>query len=273
MKPLLLLCFLLAGSQLTAQRLSIAWQTDTVFRSPESVIYDDTRQKIYVSNINGPSHLKDGNGFISRLNSDGTIEQLKWIDSLHAPKGMSIYAGKLYVADIDRLVEIDLRRDKPVKYYPINGAVFLNDVTASKDGTIYISDSRASKIFSWKDGVSQLWFKQPDSSRTNGLLVKGKFLYVGSTTLDRINTKNKKVQNIANNTGGIDGVTMDKVNNLVYSNWAGRIIGRYQKKWRLLLDTRDQSINTADIYIAKKIGLLLVPTFFDNRLLAFHISN
>ena len=43
------------------------WKTDTLFRVPESVIYDKDNDVVYVSNMNDNPREKDGNGFISRL--------------------------------------------------------------------------------------------------------------------------------------------------------------------------------------------------------------
>jgi len=57
---------------------------------PELVLYDDMRDVIYVANINGNPSEKDGNGFISILN---TMEVLK------IRNGYS--DGKLYVSNID----------------------------------------------------------------------------------------------------------------------------------------------------------------------------
>ena len=39
-----------------------------------------------------------------------------------------------------------------------------------------------------------------------------------------------------------------------------------------LLDTKDQKINAADIGYIESQELLLVPTFFDNRVVAYKVS-
>lgn len=44
---------------------------------------------------------KDNDGFISKLDKNGDILQLKFISNLNAPKGMSKIKDILYVVDID----------------------------------------------------------------------------------------------------------------------------------------------------------------------------
>ena len=90
------------------EKLEFLWESKDDLRVPESVCYDDARNKIYVSNIDGKPSEKDGNGFISMLTTEGDIMNLKWVDGLDAPKGMGIHKGSLFVADIDNLRIIDL---------------------------------------------------------------------------------------------------------------------------------------------------------------------
>jgi hypothetical protein len=267
------LLILFFSEQIQAQQLEKIWETGKVFASPESVMYDRTSGLIYVSSINGNSGDKDGNGFISRLHPDGSVKDLYWINGLHAPKGMAVDKGRLYVADIDRLVEIDIHTGEIAGYYTSPDAVFLNDVAAAEDGTVYVSDSRANRIFRLKEGKLELWLTHPDFSKTNGLLVRGRYLYVGSLVIHRINRKNKRIKIIQKNCGGIDGLVENEKGELIFSNWFGRIVIRQRNKLHVLLHTKEQQINTADIFYSSELKLLLVPTFLDNRVLAYRITN
>ena len=63
-------------------------------QTPESVLWDATRQVWYISNINGNPPQKDDNGYILRVGPDGQkIDSLPFINggdadvTLHAPKG------------------------------------------------------------------------------------------------------------------------------------------------------------------------------------------
>ena len=53
--------------------------------------------------------VKDGDGYISRIKSDGSQEEvtLKYITGLNNPRGIFAIQGTLYICDIDRLVGFD----------------------------------------------------------------------------------------------------------------------------------------------------------------------
>ena len=89
-----------------------AWEASG-FMSPESAVYDAKRNIVFVSNANGNPNEKDGNGFISTLRPDGTIIQLKWVEAgLNAPLGMVLAGDKIYVSDVDRLVEVEIDKGR-----------------------------------------------------------------------------------------------------------------------------------------------------------------
>src|SRR5690349_6737440 len=52
----------------------------TGLATPESVFYDEARDRYLVSNINGKPGDADNNGFISELSPDGTVKTLKLIE-------------------------------------------------------------------------------------------------------------------------------------------------------------------------------------------------
>ena len=100
------------------------------FMRPESAEYDPSRNLVYISNVNGDSKKKDGNGFISRVSPDGLVVQPEWVIGLDGPKGMAVVGDRLFVSDIDRLIEIDITKAKVSKRYRAKDAKFLNDVAA-----------------------------------------------------------------------------------------------------------------------------------------------
>jgi sugar lactone lactonase YvrE len=116
------------------------------FQGPESVKYDPDLDVWYVANINGSPVAKDGNGYISRLKSDGTVDSMKYIESgkhgvtLNGPKGMALQGDTLWVADIDAVRGFNRRTGIPVASITLKGAKFLNDLAVGPDG-IYITDT------------------------------------------------------------------------------------------------------------------------------------
>lgn len=116
------------------------------FSHPESVLIDGDRR--FVSNIGEKLDPlgHDGDGFISELAADGRIVALRALptgdDRLDLPKGMAMFGGRLYVADIDRLVGFDLSTRRQVfgTKVPAGGLTLLNDVAAMDDALV-VSDT------------------------------------------------------------------------------------------------------------------------------------
>ena len=96
--------------------VEIIWETEKIFELPESVIYDPTNEVLYVSNITAsPLLRKMGRVTYLKIGLDGSIIKKKWIDKLNAPKGLTISKDKLYIADVDELVEVDIASAKIYK--------------------------------------------------------------------------------------------------------------------------------------------------------------
>src|SRR6187551_3037443 len=90
----------------------------TGFKTPESVLPDDSGQALFVSNANGGVLTKDGNGYLSKISPDGKMITAEWVKGLNAPKGLGLVGGTLYVADIDELVAVDIAKGEITKSYP-----------------------------------------------------------------------------------------------------------------------------------------------------------
>ncbi|WP_051312870.1 SMP-30/gluconolactonase/LRE family protein [Sporocytophaga myxococcoides] len=248
------------------------WETEAILKTPESVIYDEKRNVLYVANINGDGSAHDGNGFITKLGTDGKITEFEWVKGLDAPKGMGIVGNKLYVTDIDKVVVIDIQSGKIENSYKIEGAVFLNDITTDASGNVYISDSSNKKIYLLKDGNSSLWLENNSFEKPNGLLA----LKDGLRVIDmkggkfyNVSYDKKNAEVIAENVPSGDGIV--EITNGVYliSNWNGEVNYIKGKTVSKLLDTKEQKINSADIWYIPQQKLVLVPTFFGNKLVAY----
>ena len=247
-----------------------------MLKTCESVFYDEENDVIYVSNIgNVPPDAKDNDGFMSKISTTGKILELVWVSEIHAPKGMGKIGNKLYVTDIDELVEIDISSGKITQRYPIEGAKFLNDITIAKDETIYISDNRSNKIYSFKNGEATLWLEKEDFGGPNGLLSQGNKIMIAAFTSGsflNVNTDNQEIQELANGIIGGDGIAAVGDDYLV-SSWHGEVYHVDQNgSTTKLLDTKDAKINAADIDYSQSKNLLLVPTFFGNKVVAYRLD-
>ncbi len=259
-------------SQAQTHQLVKLWETDTLLKTPESVLYDAKGKILYISNIDGMPAEKDGKGSIAKLALDGSIINANWVTGLNAPKGMGIYKKKLYVSDLTEVLVIDMDNGSILQHIPIEGSVFLNDITIDKKGAVYVSDSRINKVYRIEKGfvVAQLQnLKGP-----NGLLAIGNDLLV----LDKgYLLKMLENGNIANVTEGMDpstdGIEMVIPNEYLISCWNGIIYYVDAKgNKETLLDSRSQKLNTADIAYDAKNRIVYVPTFFGNKVVAYTLK-
>jgi DNA-binding beta-propeller fold protein YncE len=256
------------------ERLTKLWETKEGLKTPESVLHDPKENVLYVSNVNQGPWEKDGNGFISKLKPNGDFIALKWAAGLHAPKGMGIAGGKLYVSDIDELVEIDLKTAKVTARYPLAGAKQLNDVATGPDGTVYVSDSGGASVYSLKKGKLEPLTETKDLANVNGLLATDAGLMVGlPNDLGRFDLKTKAVKTEVPATGGIDGIVAVGDGSFVITDWVGKMqLVQPGKPSVVLLDTTPKKVNAADIDFIAAEKTLLVPTFFDDKVVAYRLK-
>lgn len=264
--------FLFTEAQSQQHHLVKKWQTDTLLKVPESVYFDAANKVLYVSNIDGTPDGKDGKGSIGKVGLDGKIIQVDWVTGLNAPKGMGVYKGKLYVADLDAVGVIDLKAGKLLKRIPVAGSVFLNDITVDKKGVVYVSDSRNKKVFKLENEVPSIYIDNLTSP--NGLLVNDDVLYIlDNGSLLKVE-KDKSLTKIADGMEpSTDGVENVKGKEFIVSCWIGAIYyinadGTKEK----LLDTSAAKSNTADIAYDAKTRTVYVPTFYKNSVVAYELK-
>jgi sugar lactone lactonase YvrE len=249
------------------------WQTDSVFKVPESVLYDEKNQVLYVTNIDGTDPWgKDDKGSIGKLGLDGKVIQVEWVKGLQSPKGMAIYNGILYVADLRELVSIDIRKGEIVNRLPIEGADGLNDVSIDKKGVIYVTDSKGKKLFRVENGKPAL-FIDPLKGPNGVLANNNNLLIVDNGGLYQIGA-DKSMKLIADGMeGGTDGIEHVQNGEYLVSCWAGVVY--YVKAdgtKQVLIDTREAKSNTADIGYNAQKKIVYVPTFWKNSVVAYQLK-
>ncbi len=262
-----------------------AWQSQAVFEAPESVVFDPQKHCLYVSNVNGKPNEKDGNGYISKVALDGTLIQRHWITGLHAPKGMTIVHDRLYVADINQLVVIDLKQNKIVQRYTAPQAQFLNDVTADSHGNVYVSGFLTDSIYRLQQQHFSLWLKSDKLASPNGLLVKDNQLIIASWGrmtngfatkipghLLTVDLSSKAIKDLGHTPiGNLDGLEPDVLGHYLVTDWmAGRLY---------LIDSTGQSQTllalhqgSADLTVLPAQHRVIIPMMMDGKILAFDMT-
>ncbi|MDF0677101.1 MAG: hypothetical protein P0120_22600 [Nitrospira sp.] len=253
----------------------------TGLESPNSFVGDPSGKEYFISNINGESEARDNNGFITKLNAEGKVTNLKFIQGgvaeilLHAPKGMALVGPILYVADLDQLKGFDKTTGKLVTTVSFPSLsrtpVSLTDVAASPTGLLYASDQTANSIYRINPSANHRVDLLIHDDRlagpagiaihpkTNQLIIvsweKGKILEITPdgqlTELESNGFFTSRFQNLS-------GVDFDQWGNMYVSDITkGKI-------WRMTRDYRFQVIAEylpapADIGIDRVNNLILVP--------------
>ncbi len=253
----------------------------TGLESPHSFVGDPLGKEYFISNINGEPEARDNNGFITKLNTEGKIIHLKFIQGgvsdipLHAPKGMALVGSILYVADLDQLKGFDKTTGTPLATVSFSSfskrQVSLTDVAASPAGLLYASDQTANSIYritpSDNHRIDLLIHDDRLAGpagiaihpKTNHVIVvsweKGKILEITPdgqlTELESNGFFTSRFQNLS-------GVDFDQWGNMYVSDITkGKI-------WRMTRDHRFQVIAEylpapADISIDRVNNLILVP--------------
>jgi hypothetical protein len=258
-----------SAQKATVQKL---WATDTILKVPESVLVDDKENCIWVSNIDGASNGKDGKGSISKLSKTGTPINLEWITGLNAPKGMAKYKQELYVADLTELVVIDIKKATIIKRIPIEGSVFLNDVTVNSKGAVFVSDSRTGKVHRYENNTTTI--EVENLQGPNGLLsIEDQLLILDRGSLLSV-TPGGAISKIMDGMDpSTDGIERVAPNQYIVSCWNGivyYVVAGAQKI--TLFDTRSDKINSADIGYDAKKKIIYVPTFLKNNVVAYQLQ-
>lgn len=279
----------IALSLITTAILGLA-STVTIegFSSPESTIVN--KKDLYVSNVGKELKptLKDGDGFISKLDINGNIKELHFIDGLDAPKGMGIVGNTLFVADINTLRGFDLSTKKEVFNIIFEGVNFLNDITVKDSNTLFIGASDTSTIY--EVNISNKSYKKlVDFTVANGLFYEDGILYaaeLGSNTQNMFDGKgklfkidlkdNNKLTQLGTFEGVLDGVT--KIGDKVYvSDWGNaeksgiiRVYDLKTKKESVL--EAELFMGAADFWIDEKSKKIFMPQKIGGKVSIFDLK-
>ncbi|MBN2673002.1 MAG: SMP-30/gluconolactonase/LRE family protein, partial [Deltaproteobacteria bacterium] len=259
---------------------------DAGFETPESVFYDGEHDVYLVSNIKGSPSSKDGNGFVSRLQPDGTVIALHWISgtaadvTLNAPKGMAVSKGVLYVTDIDTVRMFDLQSGKPKGAVDFDNVSFLNDLSVDTDGNLYVSDTGFTLTDSgmtpthtdaiWRicDGKAEKLVADPQLHRPNGLLADRSGVWVvtnGGAELYHIDAQGKRAASVTLPAGGLDGIIRTESDELLISSWEAKTVFRGDESGPFTPFITNVP-SPADIGYDTKRNRLLIPIFQKNEI-------
>src|SRR5215217_2407247 len=263
-----LLIFAAAGAN-AQHKVEKLWETEPLLKVTESALF--TKDAIYVSIIDGQPWEADGKGGIGKVGKDGKIINADWVTGLSAPKGMAIIGDLLYVADIKDIVAISISKGKIDHKITVSEAGGFNDVTADKNGVVWVTDSQKGAIYKVQGKTAALFMA--DLRGINGIKAIDDKLYVltGKEMFVTDATKNKTTI-VALEQGG-DGIEPVGNGDFIVTAWAGYMyyVNTDKGTKDLLLDTHDKA-NTADIGFDPATKIIYVPTFSGNSIAAYKLN-
>lgn len=282
----LLLTFSISFS-LESKDLEIAWESEKKFELPESVIFDENNEVLYVSNIVNHPFKKDASGYISKLSLEGEIIDLKWISKLNAPKGLTIVDGKLFIADVDELVEVDIESGKIIKKHKGVGAVCFNDVTHDKYGNVYVGDTYTDRIYRTNQfGQLPMWLYSPNLAPNgihiddeSGIMIVGSWGAVMegwgtpelSGDLKSIDIHTKKIKTISKTIGNLDGVESNGKGSYSVTDWSSGKLYNIKKNGRFE-ELKTLGKGAADHEVILDKNLILIPVMTEGKVVALKID-
>jgi sugar lactone lactonase YvrE len=203
-------------------RLEQVWRLGGL-ANPESVQLSRDGAFLYVSNVNGEGEARDGDGFISRVSTDGRMLEREWARGLDAPKGLALAGDTLVVTDIDHIVLINADTGAVMQRIPAPGAQFLNDAAIMPDGTIIATDSATKRIYAVRDGAAEIWLEHDLLDSANGLLPAPAQLIVTTMAgrLLAIDYESRAITVLADGLGEADGVAALGDGRYLVSEWPG----------------------------------------------------
>lgn len=255
--------------------------TVTDLQSPYSFVSSPSGKEYFISSVNGEPEARDNNGFITKLDANGKILNLKFIQggtagvTLHAPKGMALIGQTLYVADLDHLRAFDITNGKPVAEIFLPGGTgsdhaSLTDVAYDGTGILYCSDQHANRIYRVElpSQKISILVADPALAGPTGLAVHPK-----SGRLIAVSWEKGKIFEIAQDgtlselfSNGFFSGRFTNLRGVDFDRWGNMYVSDFTrgKVWRMTWDKRFQVIaeylpSPGDLGIDRVNNLILVP--------------
>lgn len=254
---------------------------------PESAHWHQESKTWFTSMRAGDPQTFSGPGWLARFDQEGRFMSEIFFDGLVFPAGIAGDEDTLYVADVNRVVAIDIATRTMVEETVIDGAQFLNDVVRADDGTLFISDSFTDSVYRIVPGqqpeilISDAQLDSPNGltlDEANGVLfiaAIGDFNdFEDEGPLFRYELESARLEVVPGVTGKFDGIVhcgdrlwiTDFRGLLVGVDAAGTIVERIDIAAEYGLAT------TADLGADKNCETLAIPDLLGGKLLLLPVD-
>jgi hypothetical protein len=226
----------LATGMPAPDQADVAWIAEGEFCEPESVLAlpDDT---LLVSNVCVTRPI--GSGFLTLLGKDGEVIDWRIVDELDAPLGMALQK-------------------------------VANDIAVGPDDSIYVTDTARGEVIVISPQLEQsVLTGQPQFPGANGIHIDDDELYVGGEHLWHVDLRDNTITRIGPDwLADIDGIEQEADGALQVTPVAGPLV-RLDTEIEIL---GGDGISSANHGFAPNLGLVLIPTGYDNTVIAINIS-
>jgi hypothetical protein len=256
---------LAAGMPEPAQA-EIDWVAEGEFCEPETVLPlpDDT---LLVSNV--CDFRTTGNGFLTLLGANGQVIDWRIVEDLDAPLGMALVDGHLFVIDNNQVKVFTWPGYRLLSTVALETTV-ANDIAVSQDHTIYVTDTaRHQVVVVGNDAPQSILTGKAQFKGANGIEIRGNDLYVGGEHLWRVDLGEDTVTRIGPDwLSDIDGIEIESDGTLQLTPVGGPLVRLVDPVEVLGGD----GISSANHGYSANLGLALIPTGFDNTVIAIRVS-
>ena len=188
------------------------------------------------------------------------------------------------MSDVDALVEIDIPSGELLKRHLAPQVKFLNDVTATADGRVYVSDMKANILYRLETDGLQIWLQDTALNFPNGLFAEPDRLVIGCWGAEEasggamlsVSLQDHSIRPLGGSQpiGRLDGVERDREGDYYYvTDWAAGKLLRISSQGEVETLLELQEMGSADIEYIPELDLLLLPMMLgdDQRLLAYRM--
>ncbi|MDJ0909850.1 MAG: hypothetical protein QNI99_11695 [Woeseiaceae bacterium] len=263
---LLLLATPAAAGMPEPEQANVVWTAEGQFCEPETVLPlpDYT---LLVSNV--CDFREAGTGYLTLLGADGEVIDWRVVDDLDAPLGMALVDGRIYIVDTNRIRVLAWPGFEQQSTIALETAV-ANDIAVSEDHTLYVTDTaRGEVIVLTQDEESELLIGEARFPGANGIEIRGDDLYIGGERLWHVDLEDQTVTTIGPEwLADIDGIEFEADGTLQITPVGGPLIRLVEPVQVLGGD----GVSSANHGYAPNLGLALIPTGFDNTVVAIRLE-
>ncbi len=263
----LLIAFVTVAAAPAPRDADIAWIAEGEFCEPETVLPlpDDT---LLVSNV--CDFTASGNGFLTLLGEDGSALEWRVVDGLDAPLGMALVGKRLYVVDNNRVKIFEWPGYRLLEVVQLDTAV-ANDIAVAADGRFWVTDTaRGQVIERTPSGEQSIFLEDVGFNGANGIALDGDRLFIGGERLWCVDLSENAVITVGPEwLTDIDGIEIEADGTLQVTPVGGPLV-RFRTE-----DDIDvlggEGVSSANHGFAPRLGLALIPTGFDNTVIAIRL--